>query len=303
MLAVDVVLGLDSLALVFGIGLLATLGLLIPLAGFTPQDRRDIMRTALRLCGLCIGVLWLTSLAWLWTRTAAMTGQAPLAALDAVPKVLFRSHFGVAWWLRATAIIWLTLAAGGAFYRGAITGPAFAALLFGLALVAASRSAAGHAAAGGDGTLREAMDWLHLISVSIWGGSLIAVLLLVFPRWHRTEPSGQAEFGSGFSRLAAWALFAVLVTGIYNAWQMLPQASTFWTSHYGRLLALKLLFVAGMVACGAVNRYRLVPRLQPGNAADAGMRGLRKSVTLEVLFLLLVLAVTAVLLGSAPPVA
>lgn len=305
-MAVDVVIGFDSLALVLAIGLLLARGVLVPAAGFRTEELVRILRAGISLCWLCLAVLWLTSLAWLWTRTAAMSGQPLWAALPVVPKVLFRSHFGAVWWLRAAALLWSTLALVVITRRGGRVGwPGIGLLLFGLAWVGASRSAAGHAAAEGDWTLREAMDWLHLMVVSVWGGSLLASLLLIFP-WLGSVPAArQARFGARFSLLASCALAVVLISGIYNAWQMLPSVSALWASQYGRLLGLKLLFVAGMVACGAINHYQLVPRLQPAADADNSdvVRRFRASVLVESALLLAVLAVTAVLLNTMPPMA
>jgi len=215
-----------------------------------------------------------------------------------------RTHFGAVWWLRAVALIWtvvflalMSRSSGRAGKSG------LALLLFGLAWVAASRSAAGHAAAGGDWTLREGMDWLHLMAVSTWGGGLIAALALIFPRLSRVTGADRARFAVRFSLVATWALAVVLVTGIYNSWHMLPGVSAFWTSYYGRLLGVKLLFVAGMVACGAINHYRLVPRLQSRAGGDnlVTARRLQLSVLVESALLLVVLAVTSVLLSSMPP--
>src|SRR5690625_2163384 len=75
-MAIDIVIGIDSLALVVAIGLALTAGVLVPAAGFAWDDRIAIERMTRRLFSVCIGVLWLTSLAWLWTRTAAMAGQS-----------------------------------------------------------------------------------------------------------------------------------------------------------------------------------------------------------------------------------
>lgn len=306
MIAVDAVIGFDSLALVFAIGLTVTWGWLIQPAGLPPDAWEHVQRVALRLFAFSVVLLWLTSVAWLWTRTASMSGRPALAALPVVPKVLFHTHFGAVWWLRAAAVGWLSLALiwmirSGHRMRWART----AVLLFGLAWVAASRSAAGHAAADGDWTLREGMDWLHLVSISVWGGTLIATLLLIFPRLRQVAPGARARFALRFSLIATAALVLVLISGSYNAWHMLPGISAFWSSHYGRLLGIKLLLVAGMVACGAVNHYRLVPALRVATAADGFTiaRRLRVSVLTEVALLLGVLGVTALLLGSAPPVA
>lgn len=303
-MAVDIVIGFDNLALVLAAGLLLTYGFLLPESGVRPVDAAATRRLFLRLFTLAVVALWLTSLAWLWTRTAAMSGQPAWTALSVVPTVLFRTHFGAVWWLRLIALVWTSIAVPFVWRNGKCwRWPAMAALMLGLACIAASRSAAGHAAANGDWTLREIMDWLHWLSIATWGGSLIGALVLIFPRLHHVPAAQRARFASRFSLLASGALAGVLITGIYAAWHMLPAPAALWSSHYGRLLALKLLFVAGMMALGALNHYRLVPAMQ--SASDvrqrAGARGLCASVLLESVLLLVVLGVTAVLLGAMPP--
>src|SRR5699024_4736732 len=59
----------------------------------------------------------------------------------------------------------------------------------------------------------------------------------------------------------------------------------------------------GMVALGALNHYRLVPAMQSASDARrlAAARRLCISVQLETVLLLIVLGVTAVLLGAMPP--
>lgn len=48
-----------------------------------------------------------------------------------------------------------------------------------VALIAASRSASGHAADSGDFTLVEIVDWLHIFMISTWGGALVLVSLVI----------------------------------------------------------------------------------------------------------------------------
>lgn len=230
-MAVDIVIGFDSLALILAAGLLITERFLVPTAEFRVDSLDAVHRMFLRVFAVCLVALWLTSLAWLWTRTAAMSGQPILDAFLVIPTVLFRSHFGTVWWLRAAALLWSSLVLlfvlrtdGSLRWRSAVL------LMFGLGCIAASRSAAGHAAAHGDWTLREGMDWLHWVSVSTWGGSLMGTLLLVFPRLKYVSVTNQARFASRFSLMATWALGGVLVSGIYSAWHMLPAISAFWDS-------------------------------------------------------------------------
>ena len=74
---------------------------------------------------------------------------------------------------------------------------------------------------------------------------------------------------------------------------------------YGRLVLAKITLLLGIVSLGAYNQRRLLPELrtaassgeEPGRAAAL----LRRSVAFEVGLALIVLGVTSVLVGTAPP--
>ena len=71
-----------------------------------------------------------------------------------------------------------------------------------------------------------------------------------------------------------------------------------WGSGYGRTLLVKLGLLAVVFGTGAYNWRRVRPSL--GN--DAGTRRLRGSAAVEIAVGVLVLAVTAVLVATAPPI-
>lgn len=303
MTAIDAIIGVENLILVLAVGLIVTWMRLAP-DNIQPAGRAGRGGVYSGLLLLCVLALGVTSLLWLWLRTADMAGQSIWAALAFVPEVLLQTHFGAVWWLRIAALTMAGLACARIIRAG--SRPRWApmtVLMSAVALIMATRSATGHASADGDWTLREAMDWLHFVSVSAWGGCLLVAVLLVFPKLRWATPMGRARFARRLSRISSIALAGVLASGIYSTLQMLPSVSDLWVSGYGRLLGIKILLVAGMVALGATNHYRWVPRIVADGTADNSMpaRQLRKTVTLEALLLLGVLGVTAVLLGSNPP--
>src|SRR5699024_1599368 len=100
------------------------------------------------LLALCTVALGVTSLSWLWLRTANMAGQSAWAALALVPQVLLHTHFGAVWWLRIAALTLACLACARIVRIG--NWPQWAAItvfLLGIGLIMATRSATGHAAA------------------------------------------------------------------------------------------------------------------------------------------------------------
>ena len=69
-----------------------------------------------------------------------------------------------------------------------------------------------------------------------------------------------------FSKLAGISLGVVVVTGVARTVDELGGWARLADSGFGRALDLKLMLFAGLVALGAMNRYRLVPLFQAGGA-------------------------------------
>jgi copper transport protein len=157
---------------------------------------------------------------------------------------------------------------------------------------------AGHAAASGHlAWLDVLVQWLHLLSVGVWVGGL--VWLLVWTRNRDGVDLGVAV--KRFSILAGIALAVVAATGLQRAISEVggPTAwgRLFHTS-FGVTLLIKVALFAGLVSLGARNRYVNVPRVSrdPG-----GMPSLRRAVGAEVLIAAGILGVTGVLTQLPPP--
>jgi hypothetical protein len=100
-----------------------------------------------------------------------------------------------------------------------------------------------------------------------------------------------------FSRLAAPVLGLVAVTGLSRALHLAGGWQGLLDTSYGRYLDLKVALFGGLVALGALNRYRVVRALVAG--VDR-LGDLRRNVRGEVALAACVLAVTAVL-SQLPP--
>lgn len=207
---------------------------------------------------LSAAVLLAATAGELIVRARTMSGGGLGVAVSAVPLVLARTHFGLVWTARlATLGVVLGLSFGSS---RALRTMAFT-LALGLALTTALT---GHAADWGDLTPSAFVDWMHILAASAWTGGLIGLTLVVFierPSW---PAALLASVMRRFSTLAGLCLLAVAVSGTYNAWTQLGAPSELWTTTYGRVLAIKLLMVLALVGLGAVNRYAIIPRLDPG---------------------------------------
>ena len=152
----------------------------------------------------------------------------------------------------------------------------------------------GHAA--GPSPLRSVnlfVQWLHLLAVGAWIGGLVWLLAGLRGR----ERPEQLASAVRFSKLAAPLLGLVAVTGLSRALHLAGGWQGLLDSGYGRFLDLKVALFLGLVALGALNRYRVLPALVGGvRRLDA----LRRNVRGEVVLAGCVLAVTAVL-SQLPP--
>ena len=64
-----------------------------------------------------------------------------------------------------------------------------------------------------------------------------------------------------FSRLGVFSVGILLASGLINSWNLLNGPRDLMATDYGRLVALKIVLFAAMVAIAAVNRFYLTPRL------------------------------------------
>jgi copper transport protein len=223
--------------------------------------------------------------------------DAPLGTLlgSSTGQGLLRLAIGVA----ATAVAtWFLATSAGGRSRSPEGGPVDAWRL-GLAGGAAGLTMllhvlVGHAA--GPSSLRSVnlfVQWLHLLAVGAWIGGLVWLLAGLRGR----ERPEQRAAVLRFSKLAAPVLGLVAVTGLSRALHLAGGWRGLLDSSYGRFLDVKVALFLGLVALGALNRYRVLPALAGGVRRLAG---LRRNVRGEVLLAACVLTVTAVL-SQLPP--
>lgn len=161
----------------------------------------------------------------------------------------------------------------------------------GLALLAPVLT--GHTRSFEPGWLMVLSDTAHLYAAAIWAGGLVGIALIT--RRYRTEMGGLV---SRFSRMAAWSLAIVLVSGLTLAWTLHRSWAGLTGTEHGRLALLKLTVVLAVAGVGAINRYRLVPTLATAGAKAGRM--LAKTTAIEAAGLVLVLVVASALVDKDP---
>jgi copper transport protein len=156
-----------------------------------------------------------------------------------------------------------------------------------LVAVVGSVSASGHPITQDVALLSVLIDVVHFGAVGLWMGGLVVI---AFDRTTWLNDSRAVVIAS-FSRLSFVAVPVIAVTGVAQAALILGLPADLFEYRYGRLLALKVIFVMGLVLVGAVSR-RILQRV--------GQQRIGQSVVIEALLGAMVIAITAVLTGVPP---
>jgi len=106
--------------------------------------------------------------------------------------------------------------------------------------------------------------------------------------------AGMVRAFSPFALASAGALFTF---GVITAWLHLKRLDALWTTPYGWTLIAKLCVVGVVLALGAWNWKRQIPKL----GTEAGALELGRSATAELWVAMLVLMVTAILVSLPSP--
>ena len=176
-----------------------------------------------------------------------------------------------------------------------------AASAAGLALAAASM---GHARTESHPGLGVPSVAIHLIAVSIWVGSLLALVALGASAWSavpREDRNGLVRsVVLRFSRLALAAVAVLVATGTLNAVLDLAAPSDLWRTPYGKVLSAKIALLGVALAFGAWH-LRVAPRrLATTDPAAAASRSFRRSSAAELVVLATVVAFASALVALVP---
>lgn len=142
-------------------------------------------------------------------------------------------------------------------------------------------------------------DFIHLIASSFWVGGLVH-LAVGFPLMLSLEGKIRRDWLSRliprFSAQAILSVGVLVITGLYSTWAQVTNPLAFATP-YGLTLLAKVTLLVPLIILGAINLLRLSPRLAKEDSASTQMR---RSVTLEVIIALLILAAVGLLISLEP---
>ncbi|WP_087005433.1 copper resistance CopC/CopD family protein [Rhizobium sullae] len=166
--------------------------------------------------------------------------------------------------------------------------------LIALLAAAAAFSSTGHASTAEPRWLARAAIFIHSGSSMFWVGSLPVLLSRCLGAKRKEEDVLRV-----FSRLIPLPLTALIFSGAVVIGLQVPKLSSMWTSSYGLILTIKLLFVITLLAVAYFNRFWLTA---PAILGDERARlRLRRSVSAEVVIVVAILAAVAGWRFAEPP--
>jgi putative copper export protein len=109
---------------------------------------------------------------------------------------------------------------------------------------------------------------LHVLGATIWTGGHLVLALAILPRVLKERTLSELlRFESAYERIGIPALIIQVVTGLWLAHRMVPNASQWFTfdDPVSRLVGAKLFLLAITVAFALDARLRITPRLSEEN--------------------------------------
>ena len=255
------------------------------------------------------GAAIVSSVALLWLEAASMAEVALHEAAPAIQSALTATHYGYAWTIGMCSLAVAALASIVHPSRRHASAAAFVRLLA-IGVFFYSRSIVSHAGADGDFSWPVAVEWLHLVLISVWVGEVIVAGMVVL-----RAPAGAAQderldrtaYIRALSRSATVALAGIVVTGLLSAWHGLGSIDNATGNPYASTLLIKLAFVGSAALLGAANRFRIMPallrHLSNGAGTDRPVRLFTIVLQLEALVLTGALVMAAILGSTSPPTA
>jgi copper transport protein len=134
---------------------------------------------------------------------------------------------------------------------------------------------------------------IHVLAMGVWAGGLVMLLLTLRGQRSVTDRLAVTQ---RFSRLAGVAVGALVASGSVALWRQVRTIDALQATSSGRLLLVKLALVGALLLLGAKNRRALGDTTHPERAVGA----VRRTISVEIIGMALVLAVTALIVNLPP---
>lgn len=177
--------------------------------------------------------------------------------------------------------------------------PTSLGLVFAAVLLLLSFTFDGHTTSEGSRWLTGVVDIIHVAAGAVWAGGVVALAAVLWLRHRQGSRLDALELAVRFSVLGAVSLVAAGVAGTVLTVVILDSPVDLWSTPWGRILIVKALAVAAAAGLGAYNHFLVIPWLNDEPGDDSRSVWLRNTVTGEALVLVVVVALTAALVGAA----
>src|SRR5262249_48600539 len=161
--------------------------------------------------------------------------------------------------------------------------------------------AAGHAAQTSPRGLALALDWLHLVSGSIWVGGLVGLLVLWRSLSVDTRVAGLVVAVPRFSAVALGSVIVLAGSGTWASILHLPTLASLWQTSYGQAILVKIALLAGAILLASFNLLRTKPGLRADGAVATGAARLLRQLVSGEAVLVAGAVLAAAVLSSLPP--
>jgi copper transport protein len=267
-------------------------------AGDAPSTFGPLVERRLR--SLAVSGAWsllILAVVRLTSHGVVLSGSLQALRFGDLADLVTGSTWGRGWLLQVAATIALL------FGLRAARPIRWSAMAYVAGALAISASFLGHPAAVPDVRgLAMSLDAIHVLAAGGWAGAIIMLAVAALPPLFTMPAANRVEMARGllraFSPLALSCAAILAVTGAIGGWLQLRDLGLILGSDYGLMLFRKVVIVLIVAALGAYH-WRVV---QPSVGSDRSLGRLRGSIMLDVAFVLLVLVLTAILTGTAPPV-
>jgi putative copper resistance protein D len=251
------------------------------------------------LCALMAALL--SALLWLASESVLMSGEATAwRDGNTILMVLDDTQFGRTWRWRLIVVFAMTVFFAWRVLRrrDPLIWPA---LLSGV-VFAISLSGVGHGATrtGYRALLHESNQGIHMLAAAMWVGGLLSLGYATRLACRSTDLANLTPALKRFSAVGFAAVVLIVASGLLNSWFLVGSIDGLLHRPYGQVLMVKVFFFLCMIVPALFNRFSIMPRLGQ-SAGDAALPGLLlRSIAVEQVFAVLVVASVSVL-GTLPP--
>jgi copper transport protein len=163
----------------------------------------------------------------------------------------------------------------------------------------------GHAGQTSPRGLSLLLDWLHLVSGSVWLGGLVGLLVVWASLSSGNRVAGLAVTVPRFSNVAFVSVLLLIATGTGATIIHLPILAALWQTSWGKAILVKIGLLLAAMVLAAFNLLRTKPHLVAApDRPELGPRAasmLRRLVTGEAVIVACAVLAAAVLTSFAPP--